>query len=274
MEAMNIIKMNKTIPLFLTCVLSACSLSPGMFLSTKNNFSDENSYVLIGENRSQTKVFVEELTLDLIKKNQRKKENYTIGIGDQISVTIWGMPDIFPIMPGTSDQNLRAVSGEGTIYFPYAGTIKANGRTSVELREILTERMAKFFNDPQIDVSVARYNSKKIYILGEVTAPQRINLTETPLSLSDALGEVKGLSTITAAGDQVFVVRQESNGEPKIFKADLSSPAGFIIAGNFYLEPQDIVYVNASGTARWNRVISQFFPFSTFLNSIDQLTSD
>ena len=36
----------------------------------------------------------------------------------------------------------------------------------------------------------------------------------------------------------------------------------------------DIVYVNASGTARWNKVISQFFPFSSFLNSIDNLTND
>ena len=40
-----------------------------------------------------------------------------------------------------------------------------------------------------------------------------------------------------------------------------------------YLKNEDIIYVNAKGTTRWNRVISQFFPFSTFLNSIDNLVN-
>ena len=54
---------------------------------------------------------------------------------------------------------------------------------------------------------------------------------------------------------------------------NLSTPAGFIAAGSS-MEDNDIVYVNASGTTRWNRIISQFFPFSSFLNSIDNLTSN
>mgnify|MGYP006228273447 CR=1 FL=1 len=40
------------------------------------------------------------------------------------------------------------------------------------------------------------------------------------------------------------------------------------------LSDNDIVYVNAKGTTRWNRVISQFFPFSSFLNSVDNLIDD
>ena len=41
-----------------------------------------------------------------------------------------------------------------------------------------------------------------------------------------------------------------------------------------YLKDNDVIYVNAKGTTRWNRVISQFFPFSSFLNSVDNLTTD
>ena len=40
-----------------------------------------------------------------------------------------------------------------------------------------------------------------------------------------------------------------------------------------YLSDNDIVYVNSKGTTRWNRVISQFFPFSSFLNSVDNLVN-
>ena len=103
----------------------------------------------------------------------------------------------------------------------------------------------------------------------------KVNIKETPLSLSDALGEVQGLSTTTSDASDVYVIRQiNENMEPKIFRADMSSPSAFLIASEFYLMSGDIVYVNANGTTQWNRVISQFFPFSSFINSIDNLIED
>ena len=101
-----------------------------------------------------------------------------------------------------------------------------------------------------------------------------MNITDIPLSLSEALGEARGLNNNTAKGSQVFIIRQgTSSDEPVIYRADLSTPAGFLTAGEFYLADNDIIYVNANGTTRWNRVISQFFPFSSLLNSIDNLTN-
>ena len=41
----------------------------------------------------------------------------------------------------------------------------------------------------------------------------------------------------------------------------------------FYLQPQDLIFVGASDVTRWNRVIAQVFPFASFLNAIDNLTS-
>ena len=100
------------------------------------------------------------------------------------------------------------------------------------------------------------------------------HITDVPISLSDALGEVLGLNTNTSSGSEVYIIRQSNNESPEIFRADLSSPTGFLDSSNFYLKDNDIVYVNASGTTRWNRIVSQFFPFSSFLNSIDNLTND
>ena len=111
-------------------------------------------------------------------------------------------------------------------------------------------------------------------LLGEITVPKVINLSDIPLTLSDAIGQSKGLNTNTAEGEDVFVIRQNVAYGPRIFRVDLSSPAGFLSSGNFYLTDNDIVYVNAKGTTRWNRVISQFFPFSSFLNSVDNLLDE
>ena len=253
-------------------IANSCSLSPGMHMETKSSWLDDSKYVYIDSIDKTIKLIGISETLDSSYKNNYL---YKIGIGDQISVTIWGLPDIFPVTNISADQNLRRVDANGNIFFPYAGLIAAKGKTQDELRKDLTNRLSEFFNDPQVDVTIARFNSQQIFVLGEVTKPLKINITDIPISLSNAIGESLGLNTNTASASEVFIVRQNTSGiDPLIFHADLKNPSNFIEAGNFYLTNNDIVYVNSSGTTRWNKVISQFFPFSSFLNSIDNLTSD
>jgi len=251
--------------------LSGCSLSPGMHMNTKNSWVDESKYVSIDSIDEPVKLISISEIQDISYKN---KYLYKIGPGDQIAVTVWGLTDIFPVARNP-DQDLRRVDANGNIFFPYVGLIKAEGYTQDELRDNVTNRLSEYFNDPQVDVTIARFNSQQVYVLGEVTKPMKLNISDIPISLSKAIGESSGLNTNTSAASEVFIIRQNQDGEaPLIFHADLRNPSSFIEAGNFYLKNNDIVYVNASGTTRWNKVISQFFPFSTFLNSVDNFTSD
>ena len=265
-------KMKNRIIIFAVIVLlTACNISPGMYMSSTNNWSDGKSYVnLEGTNE---KILIKNIS-DNLEPMRSGAEPYKIGNGDQISITVWGLPEIFPISNINPDQNLRRVDSNGKIYFPYVGLIDAKGKTQNELRNDISAKLSNFFTEPQLDVSIARFNSQKIYLLGEVTKPSKINITDIPLSLAEALGEVNGLNTTTSSGADVFIIRQPSgmDKQASIYVADMSSPSAFIDAGNFYLEDNDIVYVNPKSITRWNRVISQFFPFSSFLNSIDNLT--
>ena len=265
--------MKKKISLIIILMLvNACSLSPGMHMETKNSWSDESKYVYIESNEKDVRLTK---ISEIIDSSYKKNYVYKIGIGDQIAVTIWGLPEIFPITNISTDINLRRVDANGNIFFPYVGLIQAKGKTQDELRNNITNRLTEYFNDPQVDVSIARFNSQQVFVLGEVTKPIKLNISDIPISLSNAIGESFGLNTSTSAASEVFIIRQNTNGEdPLIFHANLKNPSSFIEAGNFYLENNDIVYVNANGTARWNKVISQFFPFSSFLNSVDNLTSD
>lgn len=249
--------------------LSGCSLSPGMHMTYEGGLS-QNKTVYV-------KSLDKEIEIENISDNLSlpSKESYRIGKGDQIAITVWGIPDVFPLSNINPEQNLRRVDSNGNIFFPYVGSINAAEKTQNQLRNDLSVGLSAYFTEPQLDVSIVRFNSQKVYLLGEVSSPKKINITDIPLSLSDALGLANGLNTNTSAGNQVFVIRQAiETGSPRIFQANLSSPAGFIEAGRFYLADNDIIYVNAKNTTRWNRVISQFFPFSSFLNSIDNLTSD
>lgn len=268
MKTMIMIRKTKLFALLLSAILASCSLSPGMHMSTNSDFGSSNNYVFIESLNKRVEV---ENINESISSDKASDTTYRIGNGDQISITVWGLPEIFPLSSISPDLNLRRVDSNGDIYFPYAGIIKAAGKSQNDLREDLRIKLSEYFTDPQLDISIARFNSQKVYLLGEVTRPQKINITDIPLSLADALGEVQGLNTNTSSGAEVFIIRNNDVNGARIFRADLSSPAGFVEAGNFYLKDNDIVYVNAKSTTRWNRVISQFFPFSSFLNSVDNL---
>lgn len=156
-------------------------------------------------------------------------------------------------------------------FFPYAGIIKAANKTQDQLREDVTTALSNYFNEPQVDVTISRFNSQQVFVLGEVTKPSKLNITDIPISLSDALGNSFGLNPNTA-GPDVFIIRQARDNElPQIFYVNLDNPSFLIDAGNFYLLDNDIVYVNSSGTTRWNKVISQFFPFASFLNTVENI---
>ena len=263
---------NKIYLIFIFVFLNGCSLSPGMHMDTQSSWFDESKYVYVDSVENPIRL------IDISERSDSAYEDdylYKIGVGDQIAVTIWGLPEIFPVTNISPDQNLRRVDANGNIFFPFVGLIKAKGKTQDELRENITQQLSEYFTDPQVDVTIARFNSQQVFVLGEVTKPKKLNITDIPMSLSNAIGESFGLNTNTASASEVFIIRQSSIGkDPMIFHANLKNPSNFIEAGNFYLKNNDIVYVNASGTTRWNKVISQFFPFSTFLNSIDNLTSD
>lgn len=271
MTYMNTKKILSFISVFI--FIEACSIAPGMHMNTKSTWINDNSYVYI-ESLDKNIQIID--ISDVLDQEYKSNYKYTIGNGDQIAVTVWGLPDIFPITNINQDQNLRRVDSNGNIFFPYVGIIKASGKTQNEFRIDLTKSLSKFFNEPQVDISISKFNSQQVFVLGEVLKPKKLNITDVPISLSDAIGESFGLNSNSADGSQVFVIRQanKSSEFPEVFHANLDSPASFISSGQFYLKNNDIVYVNSSGTARWNRVVSQFFPFSAFLNSVDNLTSN
>lgn len=122
--------------------------------------------------------------------------NYRIGVGDILEVIVWDHPELTsPAGQGRSAQEsgLR-VQANGTFFYPYVGQVSARGSTPEAVRSDLTMRLAEFIPDPQVEVRVVGYRSQSVSVTGEVGSPSRHALTDTPLTLLDAIDAAGGLT--------------------------------------------------------------------------------
>ena len=111
-----------------------------------------------------------------------------------------------------------------------------------------------------------------VYVLGEAADPKSIKLSRKSIPLSTALGEAKGLDLAAAKNKEVYIFRSVGlDGKPRIFNLDMSSPAGYILADKFELNPRDIVYIGSKGVTSWSRFISQLLPITNFINSSEDI---
>ncbi len=116
--------------------------------------------------------------------------SYRIGAGDSLYITVWEHPELTsPAGPQQQPSaNGRLVRTDGTLFYPYVGLLKAEGMTIEELRAAITEKLAKYVEKPQVDLSVISYGSQRITLRGAFMKTEPQPITVTPLSLSQAIG--------------------------------------------------------------------------------------
>lgn len=131
------------------------------------------------------------------------------------------------------------VDNDGYILLPVLGNIKAVGITRKELRENITNTILekKLLIDPIVDI---RYLNYEVTVIGEVGHPTVITVPNEKISLIKALG-LAGDLTIYGRRDNILLIREE-DGLKKTRHIDLNS-SNFITSPYFYLQPNDVVYV-------------------------------
>lgn len=125
---------------------------------------------------------------------------------------------------------------------------------------------------PNDTLYVNNRENQKIYVMGESGKNQSLPLRDQGMSLSDVLGESLGLNPLSASRSKIYIVRSQANTtHTEVYQMDLTSIADFGLANQFKMRSNDIVYVDASGLARWQRVVNQIIPFSNALYNLDRL---
>ena len=259
--------MKKTVSVFLALTLiHACSIVPGV----------KSPKQLTNVAGFDIKEIIE-VTPEIIESQAKKSDLYKISQGDELSIIVYGQNEIFPVtsVGARSPYIAKIVDGDGEIFFPYVGRVYVQGSTVTEVRKILTEGLKKSFNDPQLDLSITNYNPRrKVYVVGEVISPGNISIGPSNLTLSDAISQSRGLSPITSDPRDVFVIRKNyTDNTGVVFRVDLSNASMFKYSGEFILESGDVVYVGPADITKWNRFISQLFPFASLATQLDNFNN-
>lgn len=112
--------------------------------------------------------------------------------------------------------------------------------------------------DDQIFIPALSETQKenKVYVLGEVGRVGVVNLNHGSLSLVEALATAGGLSALYASSKSIYVLRNTGANQVDVYHLNGKNAMSLAMADRFDLNPHDIVYVDASGLATWNRLMS------------------
>lgn len=122
--------------------------------------------------------------------------DYLVGRGDVLNIIVYDHPEL--TIPAGSERSAvesgNVVHSNGAIFYPYIGQVYVAGRTVRDIRSEIQHRLADFIAKPQVDVSVAAFNSQKVYVTGRVQAPGTFPITNVPKRVLDILSEAGGLT--------------------------------------------------------------------------------
>jgi polysaccharide export outer membrane protein len=100
-----------------------------------------------------------------------------------------------------------------------------------------------------------------VFVMGEVNRPIKATpMRNGTLTLSEAISQAGSLNMNTADGAQLYVIRDSRSMNPKVFRLDARSPVSMVLANQFELQPNDVVYIDGNGLVRFSRVLSLLLP--------------
>jgi polysaccharide export outer membrane protein len=176
--------------------------------------------------------------------DRRLPKEIRFGIGDVVSVSVFEaaagglfIPAEASVRPGNfvALPN-QSVDSEGNISVPYAGAIRAKGRTSAEVQVAIVAALKNRAIDPQAVVTLIEQRTSLISVLGEVNNPARFPASAAGERLLDALTRAGGPK---GQGFDTWVMLEREGRRGLVpFGALVYEPAN-----NIYVHPYDTIYV-------------------------------
>ena len=165
------------------------------------------------------------------------------------------------------------VDNNGEIEYPVIGKIKVADLTKNECQELVKSKIKAFLAEDEDPIVTVRMSSYRVTIIGEVRSPGVIPVGTEKMSILEALASAGDL-TIYGKRDNVMLIREEANGQKTVHRLNLND-ANIISSPYYYLQQNDIVYVEPNGVQAKNSAIGSsttiWFSFVGIVTSVASL---
>lgn len=212
-------------------------------------------------------------------RGERNLQEYRLQKYDVINLMAYGHENVF----GVGDSNKAITNGleselgisdvqvgiDGMVRLPYAGSCKVIGLTLDEARDLIHEKLSKYFKLPEFNLYIKSYGKRKVYVMGNVNNPGEKDMDIESMNVYAAISNGGGVDK-KGRSKHIQVIRQldgvmyykEVNLDAFVKKHDLTQ--------NLALEDGDIIYVPDSGKVIFSEDV---FPYINVFGTYKALTN-
>lgn len=172
-------------------------------------------------------------SLDQLPQIAGPPGKYVMGPGDVITVTVWGHQEL---------SGRRVIGPDGNIQLPFVGSFPVAGLNAEEASSKLTSALREDYLNTVASITVDKYSSNQVIVLGHVAHPGVLTFAGDP-TLLEALakaGASGGKDEFGGMPTRCAIVR----GKDRMMWVDLRSLAkGSDLSLNIPLQRNDLVFV-------------------------------
>jgi len=176
-------------------------------------------------------------------KDKRGPEELRFGIGDVVTITLYESASgglFIPAEAGARAGNFvtlppQSVDNKGNIFVPYAGAIRAQGKTAAEIQNNIVAALKDRALEPQAIVSWADQRASSINVLGESVGSIRFPASASGERVLDAITR----AGLRAPGHDLWVMLERGGRRETVpFGALIYEPSN-----NIYVRAQDTIFI-------------------------------
>lgn len=201
-------------------------------------------YSLVKVTPDVTRVLVKAIPRLTSFRTTRRPGDIRFGVGDIVGVTIFEATSgglFIPSEAGVRPGNFvtipnQAVDSNGNISVPYAGAIRAKGRTSVQVQQSIVDAIKNRAIEPQVVVTLVDQRTSLITVLGDVGRPSRFPASAVGEKILDVIARAGGPAA--PGSDEWVMLERAGRRELSPFRALVEEPAN-----NVFVFPEDTIYL-------------------------------
>lgn len=162
------------------------------------------------------------------------ESSYTLGPNDVIKIDVSRHPEV---------SGEFSINKDGKIQYRFVGDLEISGLTKSQVKDFLVEELGKYIINPDVTVTITGFNSKIVYVIGEVGRPGKIFMRGDTITVREALVQA-ALPLLTAKSHKSLLITPSDDGQPVqkkinvhdlLYKGDLRE--------NLVMKPGDTLYV-------------------------------